>query len=105
VYSLVRAAGAQSYRPSGTAAEYTVVPADQAVALPEQVGDEVGACLGIQGDRLVGRGRRCTPRPFRTAGRTARLPLVPGCAHRATSAPPRSPPGALERAVLLTGWS
>ncbi|HEY4630674.1 MAG TPA: hypothetical protein VIG96_05175, partial [Blastococcus sp.] len=47
--ALVRAAGAQSYRPSGTAAEYTVVPADQAVALPEQVGDEVGACLGIRG--------------------------------------------------------
>ncbi|HEY4630828.1 MAG TPA: hypothetical protein VIG96_05950, partial [Blastococcus sp.] len=23
--------------------------------LPAQVGDEVGACLGIQGDRLVGR--------------------------------------------------
>src|SRR4051794_4463372 len=41
--------GAQSYRPFGTAAQLTVVPADQAVALPEQVGDEVGACLGIPG--------------------------------------------------------
>lgn len=41
--------GAQSYRPMGTAAEYTVVPASQAVALPEQVTDEVGACLGIPG--------------------------------------------------------
>jgi NADPH2:quinone reductase len=41
--------GAQSYRPTGTAAEYTVVPADHAVALPAEVGDEVGACLGIPG--------------------------------------------------------
>ncbi|MGZ4616225.1 MAG: NADPH:quinone reductase [Actinomycetes bacterium] len=41
--------GAQSYRPCGTAAQYTVVPADHAVDLPDQVGDEVGACLGIPG--------------------------------------------------------
>jgi NADPH2:quinone reductase len=41
--------GAQSYRPFGTAAQLTVVPADQAVALPDEVGDEVGACLGIPG--------------------------------------------------------
>ena len=40
---------AQSYRAFGTAAQLTVVPADQAVALPDQVGDEVGACLGIPG--------------------------------------------------------
>jgi NADPH2:quinone reductase len=41
--------GAQSYRPFGTAAQLTVVPADQAVALPEGVSDELGACLGIPG--------------------------------------------------------
>src|SRR3954470_9359338 len=41
--------GAQSYRPFGTAAELTVVPADQAVALPDGVDDETGACLGIPG--------------------------------------------------------
>jgi NADPH2:quinone reductase len=41
--------GAQSYRPHGTAAQYTVVPADHAVDLPDQVGDEIGACLGIPG--------------------------------------------------------
>jgi NADPH2:quinone reductase len=41
--------GAQSYRPFGTAAEFTVVPADQAVALPGAVSDELGACLGIAG--------------------------------------------------------
>ena len=41
--------GAQSYRPFGTAAEYTVVPAASAVALPDNVPDEVGACLGIPG--------------------------------------------------------
>ncbi|GAA3742615.1 NADPH:quinone reductase [Streptomyces tremellae] len=31
----------------GTAAEYTVVPADRAVPLPEGAGDELGACLGV----------------------------------------------------------
>lgn len=39
--------GAQSYRPFGTAAEYTIVPAQQAVALPAATEFEVGACLGI----------------------------------------------------------
>jgi NADPH2:quinone reductase len=41
--------GAQSYRPFGTAAELTVVPSHQAVALPGEVSDELGACLGIPG--------------------------------------------------------
>lgn len=41
--------GAQSYRPFGTAAEYTVVPASQAVPLPDEVSDEAGASLGIPG--------------------------------------------------------
>lgn len=41
--------GAQSYRPFGTAAQHAVVPADQAVALPDAVDDEVGASLGIPG--------------------------------------------------------
>ncbi len=41
--------GAQSYRAFGTAAEYTVVPGDLAVPLPEGVSDELGACLGIPG--------------------------------------------------------
>jgi NADPH:quinone reductase len=41
--------GAQSYRPFGTAAELTVVPASQAVDLPDNVLDELGACLGIPG--------------------------------------------------------
>jgi NADPH2:quinone reductase len=41
--------GAQSYRPFGTAAEYTVVPLEQAVPLPETVPMEQGACLGIPG--------------------------------------------------------
>lgn len=41
--------GAQSYRPLGTASEFTVVPAWQAVDLPEEVSDEIGACLGIPG--------------------------------------------------------
>src|SRR3954471_22462358 len=41
--------GAQSYRAFGTAAQFTVVPAEQAVALPDGVSDAVGACLGIPG--------------------------------------------------------
>jgi NADPH2:quinone reductase len=41
--------GAQSYRPFGTAAEYVVVPAGQAVPLPAGVPFEQGACLGIPG--------------------------------------------------------
>ncbi|WP_371643196.1 NADPH:quinone reductase [Streptomyces mirabilis] len=41
--------GAQSYRPFGTAAQYTVVPEDLAVPLPDHLGDELGASLGIPG--------------------------------------------------------
>ena len=41
--------GAQSYRPFGTAAQYTVVPERLAIDLPDDVPDEVGACLGIPG--------------------------------------------------------
>jgi NADPH:quinone reductase len=41
--------GAQSYRPFGTAAQSTVVPAALAVELPDAVSDETGACLGIPG--------------------------------------------------------
>ena len=41
--------GAQSYRPFGTAAQLTVVPSEYAVDLPDEVSDEVGACLGIPG--------------------------------------------------------
>jgi len=41
--------GAQSYRPFGTAAEYTVVPLRQVVELPESSSLEQGACLGIPG--------------------------------------------------------
>ncbi len=41
--------GAQSYRPFGTAAEYVVVPAEQAVPLKDGVSFEQGACLGIPG--------------------------------------------------------
>jgi NADPH:quinone reductase len=41
--------GAQSYRPFGTAAEFTVVPVEQVAPLPENVSMEQGACLGIPG--------------------------------------------------------
>ncbi len=41
--------GAQSYRPFGTAAEFVVVPSEQAVPLDGAVSYEQGACLGIPG--------------------------------------------------------
>lgn len=41
--------GAQSYRPFGTAAEFTVVPVAQVAGLPDNVSPEQGACLGIPG--------------------------------------------------------
>jgi len=41
--------GAQSYRPFGTAAQLTCLPGPQAVPLPDEVPDEIGACLGIPG--------------------------------------------------------
>jgi NADPH:quinone reductase len=40
---------AQSYRPCGTAAQWTCVPDRQAVTMPDEVSDELGACLGIPG--------------------------------------------------------
>jgi NADPH:quinone reductase len=48
--------GAQSYRPFGTAAEYTVLPLKLVVPLPKGVPLDQGACLGIPGitaDRAV----------------------------------------------------
>jgi NADPH:quinone reductase len=41
--------GAQTYRPFGTAAEYTAVPLERVVELPASVPMEQGACLGIPG--------------------------------------------------------
>ncbi|ANS70206.1 oxidoreductase [Streptomyces lincolnensis] len=41
--------GAQSYRAFGTAAQYSVVPEHLAVSLPDHLGDELGAALGIPG--------------------------------------------------------
>ena len=38
---------AQWERPIGTCGEYTLVPADQAVRLPDNTGFDAGACLGI----------------------------------------------------------
>jgi len=41
--------GAQSYRPFGTAAEFTVVPVEKVAPLPRNVPPDQGACLGIPG--------------------------------------------------------
>ncbi|CAL9652169.1 NADPH:quinone reductase [Streptomyces sp. Tu 3180] len=43
VWLFMAAAG----RPTGTAAEFTVVPAEQAVPLPDEAGFDVGAALGV----------------------------------------------------------
>lgn len=43
VWLFMAAAG----RPTGTAAEFTVVPAGQAVSLPDEAGFDVGASLGV----------------------------------------------------------
>ncbi|MFG3035214.1 NADPH:quinone reductase [Streptomyces sp. NPDC048253] len=43
VWMFMAAAG----RPTGTAAEFTVVPAERAVPLPDEVGFDVGASLGV----------------------------------------------------------
>jgi NADPH2:quinone reductase len=65
--------GAQSYRPFGTAAEFTVVPVGQAVPLPESIPLEQGACLGIPGIT----GHRAVHVAGPVAGRTV---LVQGAA-------------------------
>jgi NADPH2:quinone reductase len=39
--------GAQTYRPFGTAAEYTVLPVANVVELPDRISFATGACLGI----------------------------------------------------------
>ncbi|MEU2208912.1 NADPH:quinone reductase [Streptomyces hygroscopicus] len=43
----VRLFMAAAGRPTGTAAEFTVVPAEQAVPLPDEAGFDVGAALGV----------------------------------------------------------
>lgn len=71
---------AQHQRPTGTAQEYTVVPAERAVKLPEGVGFDVAASLGV---------------PAMTAHRALTV-------HE--SGPARLSPGALEgRVVLVAG--
>ena len=69
--------GAQSYRPFGTAAEYTVVPMDQVAPLPEDVSVEQGACLGIPGitaHRAVHVGGAITGRTVLVQGAAGSLP-------------------------------
>ena len=70
---LVWCYGAQSYRPFGTAADFTVVPAAQAVPLPANVTPEQGACLGIPGITA----HRAVHVPGPVSGRTV---LVQGAA-------------------------
>ncbi|MFP5407376.1 MAG: NADPH:quinone reductase, partial [Gammaproteobacteria bacterium] len=53
-------------RPFGTAAQYTCVPSQQAVPLPEEVSFEIGACMGIP----VMTAHRCVLADGPVAGRT-----------------------------------
>ncbi|MFJ2157378.1 NADPH:quinone reductase [Streptomyces sp. NPDC087856] len=73
VWLFMAAAG----RPTGTAAEFTVVPAEQAVPLPDEVGFDVGAALGV---------------PALTAHRALTV---------AEDGPRRLKPGALDGKVVL----
>ena len=73
VWLFMAAAG----RPTGTAAQYTVVPADRAVPLPEQADFDLGACLGV---------------PALTAHRALTV---------SEDAPNRLAPGALDGRVVL----
>lgn len=76
VWLFMAAAG----RPTGTAAEFTVIPAAQAVPLPEETGFDVGAALGV---------------PALTAHRALTV---------AEDGPNRLRPGALEdKTVLVAG--
>jgi NADPH2:quinone reductase len=45
--------GAQTYRPSGTAADYTVVPLQNVMPVPENASFAQGACFGITAHRAV----------------------------------------------------
>ncbi|MGW6928396.1 NADPH:quinone reductase [Streptomyces sp. NPDC054950] len=73
VWMFMAAAG----RPTGTAAEFTVVPAERAVPLPDEVGFDVGASLGV---------------PALTAHRALTV---------AEDGPRRLQPGALDGKVVL----
>jgi NADPH:quinone reductase len=81
--------GAQSYRPFGTAAEFTVVPVEQVMRLPPGVPMEQGACLGIPGitaHRGACRGRRSGANHFGARRGGFGRPL-----RRAAGSPGRSP--------------
>ncbi len=72
--------GAQSYRPFGTAAEYTVLPLKQVVPLPKNVSMEQGASLGIPGitaHRAVHVGGPVEGRTVLVQGVRARLAPAP----------------------------
>src|SRR5262245_10920967 len=76
--------GAQSYRPFGTAAEFTVVPVDEVAPLPENVSMDQGACLGIPGitsHRAVHIGGSVTGRTVLVQGAAGAVGLVQSSWH------------------------
>jgi alcohol dehydrogenase-like protein len=80
--------GAQSYPAFGTAAEHTVVPESLAVDLPDEVSDEVGACLGIPGITA----HRAVFGDGPVIGAT--VLVHGGCSTGSAPSPPNSHPGA-----------
>ena len=81
--------GAQSYRPFGTAAQLTVVPAEQAVELPDEVSDELGAhASGSPASPRTARSSRTAPSPARPCSYTV-------CSAQSGRSPRSSPAGAV----------
>lgn|SRR5262245_20342495 len=81
--------GAQSYRPFGTAAEYTVVPEQLAVPLPDGVSFDLGASIGIPGITA----HTSSAHSFATTSTgTPSGPPRPGCARTARGRAATLPP-------------
>ncbi|MFF2462075.1 hypothetical protein [Streptomyces mirabilis] len=71
---MFRAAAA---RPTGTAAAFTVVPAERAVPLPDEAGFDVDASLGVPAHRAL-MVAEDGPRRLRTGALDGRVVLVAG---------------------------
>ena len=100
--------GAQSYRPFGTAAEYTVVPLKLVVQLPENVPLEQGACLGIPGitaHRAVNVGGSINGKTVLVQGVLVRSALVLSSLpiKREHESSPRAAPRATRKSLLEPG--
>lgn len=64
-------------RPTGTAAEFTVVPAERAVPPPDEAGFDVDASLGVPAHRAL-MVAEDGPRRLQTGALVNRMVLAPG---------------------------